>query len=385
MLFGDIMNTEMGKELVFVGGGHAHLTALVNINEFVKRGHRVTLISTDPYHYYSGMGPGMLSGIYRPEEIRFNVKKLAEDRGATFVEDKVIRIDPERRILFLESGNETGYDVVSFNSGSDIGTVSHKIQDENIFTIKPIVNLLKARLMILDQIKHKTLNLTVIGGGAAGVEISANLWRLLHDNNGKGNITLIAGKKFLRTVPDRVRKIAMNSLIGRGIKIVEGEHVNKMEGGRVTLTNGRDIPCDIGFLCTGVRPSTIFRDSGLPVGEDGGLLVNKHLQSVAYPDIFGGGDCISLENHHLQKVGVYAVRENPIIYHNLFVTLEGGQMTAFNPGGAFLLILSLGNGKGLFWRKNMVWNGRSAFLLKDLIDRRFIRKFQLSGEMEEKR
>jgi hypothetical protein len=51
-------------------------------------------------------------------------------------------------------------------------------------------------------------------------------------------------------------------------------------------------------------------------------------------------------------------------------------MTAFKPGGAFLLILNLGNGKGLFWRK---------VLLKDLIDRRFMRKFQLSGELEEKR
>lgn len=384
-MFGDIMNTEMGKQLVFVGGGHAHLTALVNIKEFVKRGHKITLISVDPYHYYSGMGSGMLSGIYRPEDIRFNVKKLSEDRGAAFVKDKVIRIDPERRILFLESGNETGYDVVSFNSGSDIVTVSYKIHGENIFTVKPIVNLLKARLMILEQIKNKTLNLTVIGGGAAGVEISANLWRLLYDNNGRGNITLIAGKKLLRTVPDRVRKIAMNSLIERGIEIVEGEHVNKIEGGRVTLTNGRDIPCDIGIICTGVTPSTIFRNSGLPIGKDGGLLVNKYLQSVAYPNIFGGGDCISLENHQLQKVGVYAVRENPTIYHNLFVALEGGQMTAFNPGGAFLLILNLGNGKGLFWRKDMVWNGRPAFLLKNLIDRRFMRKFQLSGEMEEKR
>jgi hypothetical protein len=60
-------------------------------------------------------------------------------------------------------------------------------------------------------------------------------------------------------------------------------------------------------------------------------------------------------------------------------------MTAFKPGGAFLLILNLGNGKGLFWRKDMVLNGKLAFLLKDLIDRRFMRKFQLSGELEEKR
>nr|NIS75740.1 FAD-dependent oxidoreductase [Deltaproteobacteria bacterium] len=200
---------------------------------------------------------------------------------------------------------------------------------------------------------------------------------------GKGNITLIAGDKFLRTVADRARRIARSSLAGRGIEIVEGEHVRGIEEGRVTLTSGRDIPSDIGFLCTGVRPSPVFRDSGLPVGKDGGLLVNRYLQSVAYPNIFGGGDCISLEDHHLQKVGVYAVRANPVLHNNLLAALGAGQMKEFKPGGAFLLILNLGNGKGLFWRNTMVFNGRPAFFLKDFIDRRFMRTFQLSGEREE--
>ena len=75
----------MGKHLVIVGAGHAHLTVLKNLEEFKKSGHQVTVVSSGARHYYSGMGPGMLSGIYRPEEIRFNVKKLSEDRGADFV------------------------------------------------------------------------------------------------------------------------------------------------------------------------------------------------------------------------------------------------------------------------------------------------------------
>ena len=67
----------MGKHLVIVGAGHAHLTVLKNLAEFKNSGHDVTVVNTSPLHYYSGMGPGMLSGIYRPEEIRFNVKKLS--------------------------------------------------------------------------------------------------------------------------------------------------------------------------------------------------------------------------------------------------------------------------------------------------------------------
>lgn len=48
----------MSKHLVFVGGGHAHMTALLNIRDTIRRGHTVTLISLSPYQYYSGMGRG---------------------------------------------------------------------------------------------------------------------------------------------------------------------------------------------------------------------------------------------------------------------------------------------------------------------------------------
>ena len=86
----------MEKHLVLVGGGHAHMTCMKGLGSFVTGGHRVTVISPSRYHYYSGMGPGMLSGVYGPQEIRFNVKKLTETRGGEFIEDKVVSVDPAR-------------------------------------------------------------------------------------------------------------------------------------------------------------------------------------------------------------------------------------------------------------------------------------------------
>ncbi len=52
----------MGKHLVFVGGGHAHLTALANVGDYIQLGHRVSLISPVTHHYYSGMGPDSSRG-----------------------------------------------------------------------------------------------------------------------------------------------------------------------------------------------------------------------------------------------------------------------------------------------------------------------------------
>ncbi len=63
----------MRKNLVLVGGGHAHMVTLEQIRTFVDKGHKVTVIAPSFYHYYSGMGPGMLGGVYSPDEIRFAI------------------------------------------------------------------------------------------------------------------------------------------------------------------------------------------------------------------------------------------------------------------------------------------------------------------------
>jgi NADH dehydrogenase FAD-containing subunit len=374
----------MGKHLVLVGGGHAHLTVLSNLAGYVERGHSVTLIGPSPYHYYSGMGPGLLSGIYRPQDVRFHVKKMAEDRGATFVEDKVIKIDSGQRTLNLQSGNQVPYDVVSFNTGSEVpltGLVSEP--RGNIVPVKPVFNLLEARRSITQALKEKPMKFTVIGGGPAGVEITANLWRLVNENCGKAAIRLIAGHKLLAGLPEKVRSLALRSLTDRGITVTEGSHVKELTGQEICLTDGSLHPFDVVFMALGVQPSRIFRDSGLPAGPDGGLLVNSFLQSVAHPEMFGGGDCVSFADRPLDKVGVYAVRQNPILLHNLLAALEGREMKAFMPQTDYMLIFNMGNGRGILWKKNFLWEGRLAFLLKDYIDRKFMRKFQVAGESNE--
>jgi NADH dehydrogenase FAD-containing subunit len=376
----------MSKHLVFVGGGHAHLTALKNLSAFISRGHRVTLVSPSPYHYYSGMGPGMLGGSYQPWEVRFHIRKLAEDRGAAFIQDGVVTFDALDHRLILQSGQDVHYDVVSFNTGSTVPVEAlSREPHDNVVAAKPVVNLLRARNAVVKAAQGgKVSNFAVIGGGAAGVEISGNLWRLLHEHQGKGRIVLIAGERLMPGAPDKVRRLAAESLRGREIEVVEGKMAVSLERGRVTLTDQRTMDFDIAFVATGVRPASIFLDSGIPTGPDGGMLVNARLQSVAHPDVFGGGDCISLEGHNLAKVGVYAVRQSSILLRNLLAAMEGDDMVTFTPQAHYLLIFNMGNGKGIFWKGKRVFQGRLAYLLKDYIDRRFMKAFQVAGEQDAK-
>ncbi len=374
----------MGKHLVLIGAGHAHLTCLKELRDFVDRGHRVTVIGPDTHHYYSGMGPGMLGQTYRPQEIRFNSQRMAEAGGAGFVKGMVSQVKPEERKLVLTSGEEILYDVVSFNIGSGIPREGVTIQsDTQVYTVKPIEQLLKAQLALLERFGEKTFEVLVVGGGPAGVEISGNIWRLATENKGSVNLTLLAGRRLMSNFPDKVRTLVLTSFQRRGMRVVEGSRLTEIQEGRALLTDGQEISFDFLFLALGVKPPSLFRDSGVPTGADGGLLVNEFLQSVAHPEIFGGGDCISFQPQPLDKVGVYAVRQNPVLLANLLAALEGRPLRPFQPGGAYLLIFNMGDGRGIFWRKGIVFDGRLAFFLKDFIDRRFMRKFQVSEELDE--
>jgi NADH dehydrogenase FAD-containing subunit len=374
----------MGKHLVLVGGGHAHLTCLKSLRDFAARGHRVTVIGPSTHHYYSGMGPGMLGQTYRPQEIRFNSQRLAESGGARFVKGLVSQVRPGEHKLALASGEEISYDVASFNIGSGIPTAGVTIQETaNVFTVKPIEQLLCAQKSILEMLRQKSLDLLVVGGGPAGVEISGNLWRLVKQNKGTANLTLVAGRQVMADLPDTVRQRVLTSFQRRGIRVIEGSHLKEVQASRVRLTDGHELTFDFLFLALGVKPPSLFQDSDLPTGPDGGLLVNEFLQSVAFPDIFGGGDCISFQPQPLDKVGVYAVRQNPLLRDNLLAALEGRSLSPFQPGGAYLLIFNMGDGGAIFRKKNLVFEGRLAFWLKDYIDRRFMRTFQISGELDE--
>jgi NADH dehydrogenase FAD-containing subunit len=367
----------MRKHLVLVGGGHAHMVTLVNLHIFVEKGHNITVIGPSAYHYYSGMGPGMLGNIYKPDDIRFATKHVVEKQGGTFVLGKAARVDPVAKTLFLESGETVPYDVISFNAGSYVPMLNVKDNGQDIYSVKPIEKLKEAQTRILELVSKKTIIISIIGGGPSAAEIAGNIWRLTRDlDKNMPVIRIFAGTKFMSRFPDNVRRKVERSLANRDIEILEKGYVKEIKTSHITLESGESYDTDFIFLALGVKPSSIFEESGLPIGPDGGLLVNKYLQSSKYPEIFGGGDCVYFKDQPLDKVGVYAVRENPILFHNLMASLEGADLLPFDPGGDYMLIFNMGDDTGILRKKWILFGGRLAFIIKDYIDRKFMKKFQ---------
>ena len=364
----------MSRHLVLVGGGHAHLPVLQATAGFVGRGHRVTLISPASHHYYSGMGPGLLGGFYDPPQVRFDVRETVTAQGGQFIEDRVERIEAAKRTLYLASGRSLTYDIVSFNVGSDVPEGPFDFARPEQISVKPIENLEAARRSLLDRLAEP-LDLLVIGGGPAGVEIAGNLQGLITRHGGRAQVTLVAGGRLLADAHERVRSMAFESLRRRGVKICEETRAEEIEKKAAHLSDGTRQSFDLAFVATGVTPPALFTESHLPVAADGGLRVNAHLQSVTFPDIFGAGDCIHFDPQPLARVGVHAVRQSEVLLHNLQAALAGTSYEIYRPQHSYMLILNMGDGTGVLSRGRFTFNGERAFRLKDYIDRRFMRRF----------
>ena len=133
----------------------------------------------------------------------------------------------------------------------------------------------------------------------------------------------------------------------RGVRLALRSPVVRVGSQAVTTAEGKQLPYDFLVHATGLTPPALLRATGLPTTADGALLVDRFLRSVADPRVFGGGDCVALQGRGLAKVGVYAVREAPVLCHNLLATLQGRPLRRFRPQRRFLLILNLGDGTGL--------------------------------------
>ena len=367
----------MKKNLVLIGGGHAHMTALENIADFVKKGYTVSVIGPSFHHYYSGMGPGMLGGTYTPSDIRFATRDVVCKQGGLFVKDYATRIDPLEKTVHTAGGNSLSYDVLSVNAGSYVSVKDAPENAENIYPVKPIEKLMEAAEKLTLLFERKKAVVTIVGGGPSSAEVAGNIWQLAkRTKQNMPQINILAGSRFMARFPEGIRGRVTRLLKNRGIRIFENGYVKKITAESILMASGELLSTDFTFLASGVKPSKIFETSGLPVGPDNGLLVNRYLQSVKHPDIFGGGDCIYFEDQPLDKVGVYAVRQNPVLLNNLFARLEGRPLQVFDPGPEYLLIFNLGGNHGILKKRGIVFSGQPAFWIKNYIDKKFMKKFQ---------
>src|SRR5574343_1949366 len=139
---------------------------------------------------------------------------------------------------------------------------------------------------------------------------------------------------------------------------------------------GRD--SDLVLWATGAQANAWQRDpdrrGSLAASAEGFVLIDTSLRSVSHPRIFAAGDCAQWHTP-LPKAGVYAVRMGPVLTHNLRAALTGAALQPYTPQSTFLSLLSTADGSAIASRGRFSLSGRWAWLWKDRIDRRFVRRF----------
>lgn len=362
------------KKLILVGGGKAHLQVLEKLQKGPLKNAETLLISPNPFQYYSGMFSGFVEGIYHKDEIRINLERLTKRANIEWLEDAVTAIDPMQKKVLTATGQIFNYDAISFDIGSLTAGTDLQGVKEYAYRIKPNYHFVNT----IEKVR-KEGKVVIVGGGAMGIEIALALkaWR---DKNGiKDPVTLINLGLLLENEADKLSEKIEKITVNKGIQVLTGIKVHKVERNEVWTSSEEKQSYDHLVWLAGPKAPGLFKASHLPVDQEGYLKVEETLQVKAFPSIFGAGECICIDNpvnSRLATTSVNVVKQGNILYENIKGFFDTGIGQLFVPPKNELSFLSLGNKKACFLYNKFTYIGGFAWVLKNKIDKQFVRKYQ---------
>lgn len=369
------------KRLVLLGGGHAQVQVVKAFGEHRPSNATITLINSSRLTPYSGMLPGLIAGHYTHAECHIDLSSLCARAGVGFVERAATAIDLDARHVTCGHDERYPFDVLSIDTGSTPPLDTVPGAREHALGIKPIEHFLLEYDRLLAATSHsREATLTIVGGGAAGVEVALAIDHHLerrHDNGPRPTLALVTDTPRVMTAfCERARRRAERILAARAIKVHAGAAVRAVNADALELTSGARIPATRAIFVTGAAADPMFAGAGLRTDDRGFIVVNAALQSVSHPNVFASGDIAHVIDHPRPKAGVFAVRQGPPLTRNLRHALNGETLEPFVPQTEFLVILSAGDRYAIATRNGMAIAGRWVWRWKDWIDRRFMRRFQ---------
>lgn len=354
----------MTARLVLLGAGHAHVEVLRAFALRPPADAVLTVISPYTHVPYTGMIPGVVAGRYSLEEASIDAAALAARAGAKFVTSRADGLDRARKVVRCGAGQEIPYDILSINIGAVARDPLRSSPGADILAAKP------AEVFVASLERGVPRNAAVIGGGFGGIELAAALaYR-------GARVALIAGRAGLApSTPIDARRMIARRLAASGVGLTGDRDAVSADASTVTLDNGARVPAEAVILAAGVAPPAFIAASDLPKDAQGFLRTGATLQCDGDPSVFAAGDCAAFAG--LDKAGVYAVRQGPVLAANLRAALAGAALAPFRPQADYLSILSFWPDGAVAIRGGLAAQGRWADRWKEAIDRRFIARYRL--------
>jgi NADPH-dependent 2,4-dienoyl-CoA reductase/sulfur reductase-like enzyme/nitrite reductase/ring-hydroxylating ferredoxin subunit len=276
--------------VVIVGGGAAGLAAADMLRREGYSG-PVALVSADDSAPYDrpNVSKDYLAGTAPEAWMPLRDAQYYADREINLVlNERVISIDLERRVVSLATGRDLEYGAVLLATGADpIRVPIPATEGSRIYCLRTLSD---ARAIIAASVEAKSA--VVLGASFIGLEVAASL-------RARGIGVHVVGHEQvpLERVLGREVGVFLRGLHeSRGVIFHLKNSISRVEGKSVTLTDGKTLEADFAVLGVGVRPSiALAEQAGLAL--DRGILVDEFLETSA-PGVFAAGDIARWPDAH---------------------------------------------------------------------------------------
>ncbi|MFX0542413.1 selenide, water dikinase SelD [Roseovarius sp. S4756] len=374
------MNSDypLTRDLVLIGGGHAHALVLRKWGMNPLPGARLTLIDPNPKAPYTGMLPGYIAGHYPRDALDIDLGRLARFAGARLIVGRACGIDRAARRVQVTGRPDVAYDVLSVDIGITSAPVTLPGFDAHGIAAKPLGPFADRWQQFVSNVASGTQppDCAVLGGGVAGVELALAMHHRLSQISSDVRLHVIDIGTALTGVASRTARVLRAQMAARRIALVENVEVSEVTADSVLLANGTALPSALSVAAVGARPWPWLAETGLHL-TDGFITVDAHLRSTTDPAIFAAGDCAHLAHAARPKAGVYAVRAAPVLHDNLRAAAMGSsQYRSFEPQKQYLKLVSLGKKAAVADRGSFGLHLPGLWQWKDHIDQKFMQKFR---------
>jgi NADH:ubiquinone reductase (H+-translocating) len=312
--------------IVIVGGGAGGLELATRLGDTLGRNRRarVTLIDRSRTHLWKPQLHEVAAGSMDLDHHALDYLAQARWHHFRFQLGSMDGLDRARRVVLvaatldddgreLISRREIAYDTLIISVGSntnDFGTPgarTHAIsldtpQEAERFHRRLINACIRANAQT-EPLRPEQLNVAIIGAGATGVELAAELHKTTRELVAYGleridlerdvKLTLIeAGPRVLPALPERLSQATEQLLTELNISVLTGQKVTEVVSDGVLNASGKKIPAELTVWAAGIKAPEFLKDiAGLETNRLNQLVVDETLRTTRDPDIFAFGDC----------------------------------------------------------------------------------------------
>ncbi|MGD0062538.1 MAG: NAD(P)/FAD-dependent oxidoreductase [Streptosporangiaceae bacterium] len=288
--------------VVICGAGFGGLSA---ISKLTRAGMRVTLLDRHLYSTFQPLLYQVATAGLNPGDVAYPAGGFVRRYGAAYRRGQLAAIDPATRVVKLTNGRELGYDYLILATGVSASYYGIKGAAENTFGLYTRTDAVALRNCLMAGFERLSeasgdLTVTVVGGGATGVELAGTLSELSGIVLGATFPDVDPSRVHVRVVEmapsllgpfdEKLRDYAKAQLLDRGVDVKLDTRIGEVTAKQVLLVDGQDLDSDITVWTAGVAASKDVADWGLPQGKNGRIVVGSDLRVQGQDRIFAVGD-----------------------------------------------------------------------------------------------